>query len=174
MASTVTTELVAAPLSQEAPAWVLALAANMVPRALTPLATPKHPSQEVQSTMLMANLLALAQELVLGPQAVATTATAQALALAWAQEWALAWAQALVTTVVEWALTHPTTAQVGLLACLLHAHVVSAVPGTGDHSVGKLQDAALATVYAIWLHSIHYTWPVPSSCCMLSVCIENL
>lgn len=92
-ASTATMEpaVAVAPQLQGAPAWVLPLAASMVPRAPTPSATPRHPCQEAQSTMLMASLLAQAQEPVLGPpQVLATTATAQAQG---------------------WALTHPTTAQ---------------------------------------------------------------
>ena len=97
-------ELAAAPLLPAALAWVLALAVSMAHKALTVSATPRHPSPEVQSTMLMANLLAPAQELVLGPRQVATTAMA------------LAWAQALVTMAVEWAVTRPTTLQVGFLA----------------------------------------------------------
>ena len=110
-------ELAVAPLLQAPLAWVLALVVSMAHKALTASATPRHPSPEVQSTMLMANPLALAQELVLGPlQVLATTATA------------LAWAQALVTTAVEWAVTRPTTLQVGFLAYMLHVCAVLEVP----------------------------------------------
>lgn len=80
-------------------AWVLALAASTVHKALTPLATPRPPCQEVQSTMLMGNPLALAQELASAPpQALVTMVTmAMATALAWDLVWALA--SVLVDTV---------------------------------------------------------------------------
>ena len=112
-------ELAVAPLLLAALAWVLALVDNMKHKALTVSAMPRHPSPEVQSTMLMANLLAPAQELVLGPPQVATTAMA------------LAWAQALVTM----AVTRPTTLQVGFFAYMLHVCAVLEVPR--DHPFGS-------------------------------------
>ena len=118
-----TMELAVAPLLLAALAWVLALADSMVHKALTVSATPRHPSPAMQSTMLMANPLAPAQELVLGPPQVATTAMA------------LAWAQALVTMAVERAVTRPTTLQVGFFAYMLHVCAVLEVPR--DHPFGS-------------------------------------
>lgn len=50
------------------------------------------------------------------------------VAMAWDQTWDLAWAQALATTAqvlaAAWVLTHPTTAQVGLVLHVLLAMLV--------------------------------------------------